>query len=417
MVFHFLGLEEKEKEVVLILDTEFIQQCGKYSAVMRNDFMAKIVVPPVPLHSCKHLQEVLTEQVLFILFFLADFYEFRGFKPNTFKVIEKSILKLVTENERKDMFWGNNDERQPLNLDDCIDPVEEENGEVAEEKDYEPEDEMRDVFEAERIPIDDANEESDGVVPGILEEHERNYNENGIDQTRLQMIAEITPSLIDCVLKRKRDELDFKKGRRKAIAEKVRGAKEMKLPPPNILYRSLIKISETCKTNLMRMKFGCELLYAVFEEAEQQIIEEKLFENSSLGALLKNFIKDQLGLCVQPTNSLCGDGDIKPLFSSYPILLRYWSFGVKPYVVRAALYTLIHLNHMKEHCPHIILQLGMNAFQLNDGDIEHQNSCIARDSTEEKISTFKELRRISVNVAKRRSDINEQKELLEVDFD
>jgi hypothetical protein len=276
---------------------------------------------------------------------------------------------------------------------------------------------MLDVLEAERIPIDDANEESDGVVPGILEENELNSIKNGINQKRLQLIAEITPSLIAYILNRKRDELDFKKGRRKAIAEKVKGAKQMKLPPPNILYRSLIKISETCKTNLMRMKFGCELLYAVFEEAEQQIIEEKMFENSSLGALLKNFIKDQLGLCVQPTNSLCGDGDIKPLFSSYPTLLRYWSFGGKPYVVRAAMYTLIHLNHMKEYCPHIILQLGLNAFQLNDGDIEHQNSCIARDSTEEKINTFQELRNISVNVAKRRSDINDQKEILEVDVD
>jgi hypothetical protein len=72
---------------------------------------------------------------------------------------------------------------------------------------------------------------------------------------------------------------------------------------------------------------------------------------------------------------------------------------------------------MKEYCPHIILQLGLNAFQLNDGDIEHQNSCIARDSTEEKINTFQELRNTSVNVAKRRSDINDQKEILEVDVD
>jgi hypothetical protein len=74
----------------------------------------------------------------------------------------------------------------------------------------------------------------------------------------------------------------------------------------------------------------------------------------------------------------------------------------------------MHLQNMVDNRPDIILQLGQHAYQVNDGDIEHENSCIERDCKESKINNFQELRQISVNVAKKRKDIKAQKELLEV---
>jgi hypothetical protein len=180
----------REKEVTMILDTEFILQYGKIRSTRDDDFLSNMIVPPVSLHTGKHAWEVLVEQILFILFILASFYDHLGFKPTTFKHVENHILKLLKEAEISPIFWGENQEpRAPFNIEECRDDTAVDGVET---KDDEIENKEEDN-EVERPPVvinddDDGNEDNEFVVNmAVVEEKEK----LPIDQLKLQKLLRL----------------------------------------------------------------------------------------------------------------------------------------------------------------------------------------------------------------------------------
>jgi hypothetical protein len=120
-------------------------------------------------------------QILFILFFQSSFYEHLGFKPKTFRYTENQILKLIKSDDISVVFWGVNEERAPLDIEECRDDTAEETRNENDDHD----ENLDDIIELiERPPIgndddndDDDDDDDDGdsneIQIGVIEEYEK----------------------------------------------------------------------------------------------------------------------------------------------------------------------------------------------------------------------------------------------------
>lgn len=150
------------------------------------------------------------------------------------------------------------------------------------------------------------------------------------------------------------------------------------------------------------------------ECAHEEMMLEGLYEKNALTKMIKYLLIDCLGLCVRPFGSLNADGDIGPLFEEFPKMILLISVGNKPNIVRACIFLLAELLHLKTYRPDILIMIFSNGTKLNELLIEFANSCLAREVTAKQIMDFQHLRDGSIAVDKKRKDMKEIKEVSEV---
>ena len=103
---------------------------------------------------------------------------------------------------------------------------------------------------------------------------------------------------------------------------------------------TLKEIRESWLTNHQRLKYYDELLYAVVMHSSSTLEEENIWDANSITLLIKDLLMNQLALCVEPFNALNGDGFIQPLYENLPKLIKLFSVGKKPKIVKSALFLL-----------------------------------------------------------------------------
>ena len=157
--------------------------------------------------------------------------------------------------------------------------------------------------------------------------------------------------------------------------------------------------------NHTRLKFNNDLLYHAFMYTKTIDGGEKVKKLLNANALTKNIglMFEMLEICVKPFDDLNDKGDISTLFEWYPSMIKLFAMGKKPNIVCAGFFLLAQLQHMLQHRPDLIKQIGSICTSLNEVFIEHDNSIIAR-ALEGMLVAFDKIREVSVLVEKKRSD-------------
>lgn len=157
------------------------------------------------------------------------------------------------------------------------------------------------------------------------------------------------------------------------------------------------RIRKSMVVNHCRLKYLMELLWAVFKAAEPDIVKEGLWEKNELTKMVQHYVKDILGaLCVQPFNDLNYEGNIAPFFESYPKQIILASVGGKWKIVRASMFMLAILLHLKKHRPDVLIQIALHPTMLNEVYIEHLNSIVKRYCVYIKARFFNDIRKCSI---------------------
>ena len=154
-----------------------------------------------------------------------------------------------------------------------------------------------------------------------------------------------------------------------------------------------------------RRRIGEGLTDKTLEAAVTEQDGEKVKQLLNTNALTKKIglMFEMLEICVKPFDDLNDKGDISTLFEWYPSMIKLFAMGKKPNIVCAGFFLLAQLQHMLQHRPDLIKQIGSICTSLNEVFIEHDNSIIAR-ALEGMLVAFDKIREVSVLVEKKRSD-------------
>jgi hypothetical protein len=95
-------------------------------------------------------------------------------------------------------------------------------------------------------------------------------------------------------------------------------------------------------------------------------------------------------------------------------MVRLFSYGGKPFIVRAAIYQTCQLLHLRNYRKDIAIQLGFICTGLSDVNVEHANARIARHAATHQAEEFQDIRNASVDVDMKKKNMHDIRELLEV---
>jgi hypothetical protein len=161
------------------------------------------------------------------------------------------------------------------------------------------------------------------------------------------------------------------------------------------------EILQSIVTNYQRLKFNSELLFAVFEHADNELRKTNavVWETNALTRLTHDNFDKQLRLGVEPFNKLNGDGFIQPLYEWLPTFLKLFLVGNKNKICKAGLYLLTQSIWAVENRPDVMAQLATMGPLLNEVLIEYHNATVSRRLALLRVE-FQDIRDASVNVGR-----------------
>jgi hypothetical protein len=139
------------------------------------------------------------------------------------------------------------------------------------------------------------------------------------------------------------------------------------------------------RLNTINIRFICQLLYSAFKLAKPE-----LDRSGPMAEFLFGVFDSLVGICVEPFTRLTLDGklpihvsrnlftaflrppdvafvgNLAPLLKQFPELIQWFMFGVKPNIVRTAIYLQALLVHNFENRGDFIITVAQNARGMNE---------------------------------------------------
>ena len=187
------------------------------------------------------------------------------------------------------------------------------------------------------------------------------------------------------------------------------------LMPSVLKYKKAIKgYVDSDRTNHERHKYLLELLFAVYEYAQEDKVFESIWETNQFLMMLHDMLDNQLRLCTEPFNRLNGDGVILDLWQNFPNMVNLISLGRKPKIVRACIFLQSQMIYLKDNFPELLIHQADYATILNEVMIEHHHSAMQRVLKDLSIK-FQTIRNESIHICQKRSSNKIFRTLLELE--
>ena len=155
-------------------------------------------------------------------------------------------------------------------------------------------------------------------------------------------------------------------------------------------------ISDSLKLNYTRTLYNHNLFYAGFTIADGILKAESGWQKNELTQLIHYMISEQLSLGIQPFIELQVHGDLSPLLTKLPLMITAVVAGGREFVVRALVFALAEIIHLRDHCPGMLKTLGTNATYCNELPVEHKNGRIVQLMERWGVHDYRGLREMSV---------------------
>lgn len=433
---HLLGvLDEVTGDMIypmiVCVDTEFVLIMRKM-CLGHHRRVKQLVVTPPPFHAGMHVNQIHNENLIWQLLVWVPFCLFRAVKPILYNAdLQKKMLELVKVEERTDVIRHRTAIARPtrsirfntevLDGDDELKEGDEMEGE---------EEEVMEQGEADirgwdqRPPSERGHQDQETPEQAFARytAEAAAHAGNTTDGLPGSDVIATAAVLAERYAKNKLAESNFVREREVVVQArgtgwKAESKKKFKLQGDDAnRQKTEHTLSESLKINYTRMLYNHSLFYAAFTIADVILAAEGGWEKNELTRLVRYMIKDEFSLGIQPFIDLQVHGDLSTLLTKLPLIITAVVAGGREYVVRALVFVLAEMAHLRDNCPGMLKTLGANATYCNEQTVEHKNGRIAQLMDRWGVHNYPGLREMSVRDVHDREGKSVGKAILETGY-